>query len=730
MPDSATVSNSDPVVTDTVSRKKVALLVLIYALFSVSWIWLSDQLLYRLFSDPVQLALISMLKGFVYVAFSSLLLFGFMQRCFVGKRQANPIQNQSRRRLLTFAILVGFILALICGSLTLTIEQHKQEEFRRLQTLADLKTRQITDWISERRDDAAFIQTSEFFLELYQRWQAAGDQTSGVRLQMRLEQFRKSHGIWAVSLLNPQGEPVWHSEKHATLEAGVVQGAIIASESGQIYMSNPYSDSAGNTLLAFVVPLIAEPGLAPVVIVHIDLSEWLFPVLANWSMGSDSGETLLVRRDGDDILYLSPLRFRADGSSSFNTDQLLAAKAIANPASPPGILEGKDYRNARVIGLVQAISGTDWWLLTKLDKAEIYNKAQKELIWTLGLGVLTLFLVGTGFYLFRQRQDLTMARAVQDAQAERLRALNMLEVISELSTDAIYAKDLEGRYILFNTAASYFVGKPAAEVLGQDDHAIFPPEQANYLRRLGEQVMTQNMTLTFEETLDTPHGLKVFLTTKGPLRDAKGKVTGSFGIARDITERKQTETDLQDSEARFRALVEQSLAGIYIIQAGRFVYVNPKFAEIFGYESADDITRGMSLTDLVAPQDRPKVLENVRRRVEDEIEDLQYRFSGLRRDGVLVHVEVHGRRFDFQQQPAIIGFLVDVSMRKAYEDKLSSQAAELQARNDELERFNRAMVGRELDMIALKQNINELSRQLGREPPHNLAFIDQAPSAT
>ncbi len=177
---------------------------------------------------------------------------------------------------------------------------------------------------------------------------------------------------------------------------------------------------------------------------------------------------------------------------------------------------------------------------------------------------------------------------------------------------------------------------------------------------------------------------------------------------------------LRQSEARFRALVEQSLAGIYIIQEGYFRYVNPGFAVIFGYESPADLIDKVPVSELISPEDSARVVENIRRRVEGEIDDIHYTFRGSRRDGRSIDVEVHGRVFEYLGKPAVIGLILDVTARKRAEE-------ELHARSQELERFNQAMIGRELDMVEMKQRINELSKALGREPPYDLAFLDQTP---
>lgn len=116
-----------------------------------------------------------------------------------------------------------------------------------------------------------------------------------------------------------------------------------------------------------------------------------------------------------------------------------------------------------------------------------------------------------------------------------------------------------------------------------------------------------------------------------------------------------------------RALVEQTLAGIYVIQEGRFRYVNQEFANIFGYASPANIIDVLKISDLIAPEDRERVAENVRRRAEGEVPEMRYTFIGLRRDGRRIHIEVHGRAMQFDGKPAVIGLALDVTERKLAE---------------------------------------------------------------
>lgn len=121
------------------------------------------------------------------------------------------------------------------------------------------------------------------------------------------------------------------------------------------------------------------------------------------------------------------------------------------------------------------------------------------------------------------------------------------------------------------------------------------------------------------------------------------------------------------SQDWLRGLVEQTLAGIYLIQDGRFRYVNQGFADMFGFASPDEIVDRLSVTELIAPEDRQRVNENVRKRTDGEVPAMRYVFIGQREDGRRIHVEVHGRSMEFEGRPAVIGLVLDVTERKLAE---------------------------------------------------------------
>ena len=121
----------------------------------------------------------------------------------------------------------------------------------------------------------------------------------------------------------------------------------------------------------------------------------------------------------------------------------------------------------------------------------------------------------------------------------------LLRAVFEGASDAIYAKDTEGRYLIFNHAAELITGKSEAEVLGRDDSFLFPPDQAERIIAKDREIRTQGMTRTVEEHLTNADGDTIVVqATKGPVCDGQGRVIGIFGISRDVTENQRIAQEL------------------------------------------------------------------------------------------------------------------------------------------------------------------------------------------
>jgi PAS domain S-box-containing protein len=136
---------------------------------------------------------------------------------------------------------------------------------------------------------------------------------------------------------------------------------------------------------------------------------------------------------------------------------------------------------------------------------------------------------------------------------------SLLQAIIEETTDAIYVKDLQGRYIMINTAGASFMGKSVEEVIDKDDTELFGPDTARQIREHDETVIATGITQTYEESATTKGVTRIFLSTKWTYRDQQGVVKGLIGISRDITERKRAEEKIRHQNEYLTALHETML---------------------------------------------------------------------------------------------------------------------------------------------------------------------------
>ena len=303
-------------------------------------------------------------------------------------------------------------------------------------------------------------------------------------------------------------------------------------------------------------------------------------------------------------------------------------------------------------------------------------------------GLLMAMLLAVRRYVFRPATQ--MVEQALDATA---RQAILLRTVIDTIPDHIYVKDLQGRATLRNRASAQALGVDTPEdAVGETDADASERVGAAALgaAALGDDlavIQTATPILNKEEQSADGGWL---LTTKVPLRDAHGAVIGLVGVSRDVTEARAT-------EAKFKSLVEHSVAGTAIVQDGRFRYTNPRMSEIFGYESGEMV--GLAAADLFHEDDRPRMQENHRRAFSGEVQAIAYSARGRRKDGSTIYVELAGTVGEHAGRPALIGTVVDVTQREEMEQTLFHQA-----HHDELTGLpNRALFASRLE-VALAQS--------------------------
>jgi len=210
-------------------------------------------------------------------------------------------------------------------------------------------------------------------------------------------------------------------------------------------------------------------------------------------------------------------------------------------------------------------------------------------------------------------------------------------------------------------------------------------------------------------------------------------------VARDISERKEAERALRESEKKLRTLVESSLTGIYMDQEGRLTFANQKFAEIYGY-SRDEL-EGLDMWKIVHPEDRALTNEFRSKRLLGEDAPADYEVRGLKKTGEIVWVLKRNARIEYDGQPVILGNVIDITQRKEMEAALKESerklrsfssslmtAQEMESRRLSVElhdELGQALLALKLQVRAIERKLREDQKTLKKDCEHTLSYIDQ-----
>jgi PAS domain S-box-containing protein len=580
--------------------------------------------------------------------------------------------------ILAFTLVVVMVGGFLCWHITNLYQQEMANWRDRQATDADDRTQRVSDWLADRQSEARFFATYPSVRNALRAHCDAGDLpgcSSGSRQELTasLDEIERVYSDARIYVLDRAGHVIARSSRSVPLRPQLTEICRKAPEAG-VSRIDLVGKTAEETLLSFSVAVVPEPGTlgvrqAPgqplgVVLVVLDAAHTLFPLVAREPVPTQTGETILVRREGNDMVYFSPLRHVPISSPDLRFP-LSGAPAPAHLA-----LEGRktvvvynDYRGVPVLAATQYIPLAAWGLVRKIDLAEALRNYHRMAI-SEGLAGCLLITILVGLMIFHRRYVLT--RVLKQAGEARAH----LAAIVESSEDAIIGKRLDGTIASWNRGAERLYGYQAREMMGRSIALLLPPDLSDDLPVILEKINRGEVVEHYETERMRKDGTRVCVSlTVSPLKDAAGAVVGASSIARDITARKRAEEALRDSEIQFRRLFEAAKDGILILDAdtGEIKDVNPFLSDLLDFPRADLL--GKKLWEIGPLQDA--LLSRT------SFEDLQskgyVRYEHLpleTRNGKRIEVEFVSNVYNVNQLKVIQCNIRDISARKDAEEHL------------------------------------------------------------
>ena len=352
--------------------------------------------------------------------------------------------------LLVFVLLVAGIVAVGYLYYRHYEKQYRTEVEHQLSAIADLKVNELARWRKERLGDGNLLFKNAFFSALVRRFlEKPEDADVRQQLQTWAEKFKTHYQSEQVSLLDAQG--ITRLSAPAGLNPSCPETQRLASVAlrlGQIIMEDFNRHGRGDPVyLAVLVPILdgsdANRPLG-VFVLHINPAAFLYPFIRRWPTPSQTAETLLVRREGNEAVFLNELRFQTNTALNLRAPLDRVTLPAAQAAlGREGIFEGIDYRGVPVVSALRTIPDSPWSLVARMDTTEVYAPMRAQLWQVVALIGALLFGAGACVGLVWRHQRSRFYRE-QYQMSEAMRASELrYRRLFESAKDGILILDAE-----------------------------------------------------------------------------------------------------------------------------------------------------------------------------------------------------------------------------------------------------------------------------------------------
>ncbi len=489
-----------------------------------------------------------------------------------------------------------------------------------LNYIASLKVDQIVTWRQERLGDAFMLTDSTFLSEQVVGFLSSSQSGNANEILTYFKSLKEHYNYSDITLVDTNGLILLDSESNRSHIHNRVTASIYeAIRNHQPVISDLHRDTnEQNPHIGIVAPIFTRNGknsrAIGAIILSIDAKQFLYPLLQSWPAPSRSSEVLLVKRDGNSVLFLNELRFQKNTALKMRIPlSHTEVPAVMAVLGRVGVVEGTDYRGVQVYSAIKAVPDSSWYMIAKVDAREAMLVWRSHSVLILAVSLLFVLIAVVAAILIWRQNDRTHYKRLEQLQAELFEREQNLSTTLNSIGDAVIATDAQGRVTRMNPTAEELTGWILSEALGRPISDILNIVNAQTRKPAPipvEQVLTTGKVCHLEDhtTLISQCGTEWQIAdSAAPIRDNIGGIVGVVLVFSDMSEQYQIREALRDSEDKFRKLVDNALFGVAVHdivfdESGTpinyvFLQVNPAFESQTGLQIAD--IQGKQITDAI-----------------------------------------------------------------------------------------------------------------------------------
>ena len=480
--------------------------------------------------------------------------------------------SQSTDRSTLFQFLWMFLILAVGAVITgYLYYQNYQQRFRKdvesqLSAIVELKVGELERWRKDRLEHGTIISRVEAVSSFVRKGFIDGaDPDARRQLHELLNNYNGSFHYEQIRLLDINGITLMSLPSGRPAVSVAVREQIAnVVRSKRVTMIDFYrNDHDKRVYLTMLIPVrsdLDENRIIGLIALRINPENYLYPLIRFWPTSARTAETLLVRRDGSDALFLNELKYSKNSAlnlrASLNNVNQPAVKAVMGTE---GVVEGTDYRGMPVVAYLKSVPDTPWYLVARIDTSEVYAPLKERLRWMVVAAALLLCSAGAGLGMLWRQQRVHFYRAKYRIEQERA----WLQGVIERSLNEIYVFDPQSLQFTFvNNGALLNIGYSMEEMKDLTSFDIKPEyTQESFLSAVQPLLEGKKERLVFETIHRRKDGSTYPVEVYLQLVDT---VDGNVFLAviNDITVRKQADDEIRQKNAeleRFTYTVSHDL---------------------------------------------------------------------------------------------------------------------------------------------------------------------------